>query len=376
MARPSHIPSSRVPSSSPSTSRRKTAEKITQYSSARNELTCLCFHSDLPCESTHVSQCRRNGERWRGLPGLYLQRFPKQVREQLNNPGRQSGQDNCGVEIRFKTSAPQVRVTLTAHLGDEGEAILYKGAYEHTRYKLPHGVTTTISLPYVVNIFDGQPPECLHSGGFSTDVWRICLHRCAVRFHDIDTFGHPLLPLVPGDTPRIRWLAYGSSITHAWLDGYIFMAARLLEVDVANKGLGGGCHAEPEAARFLAAQDWDFLTVELGINMISDFSPKAFKDQIKRFLSILREARPDKPIVILSPFRNGLESSPLPDPKAGDSLRAYRTILAKGTEILDRVDFLKCDLVHPSIHGHALMGVNLARLLQPLIDALKLRVVS
>ncbi len=325
-----------------------------------------------------------------GLTGLYLQRYPKRVRERLNNPARQSGQDNCGVEIRFKTTAPQARVTLTAHLGEEGEAVFYKGAFEHTRYKLPHGVTTTISLPYMVNTFDGQPPKCLHSGGFSTDVWRICLHRCAVRFHDIETFGHPFLPLVPGDTPRIRWLAYGSSITHAWLDGHVFMAAKLLEVDVSNKGLGGGCYAEPEAAEFLVAQDWDFLTVELGINMIWDFSPKAFKDQIKRFLHILRKARPDKPIVMISPYRNGRESSPVPDPKAGDNLRTYRTILANihavakdpqltlidGNEILDRINFLQCDLVHPSTHGHALMGMNLARQLQPLVDALKIHAAS
>jgi len=322
-----------------------------------------------------------------GLPGLFLQRYPKHIRERLNNSARQSGQDNSGVEIRFKTDAPQARVTLTAHLGEEGEAVFYRGAFEHTRYKLPHGVTTTISFPYVAYMFDGQPPECLQGGGFSTDVWRLCLHRCTVRFHGIDTFGHPLLPIVAGDTPRIRWLAYGSSITHAWLDGHVFMAAKLLEVDVANKGLAGGCHAEPEAAEFLASQDWDFLTMELGINMVWDFSPQVFETQIKRFLRIIRAARPDKPVVIISPFRNGRESSAVPDPKAGDNLRAYRKILSDihaaakdpllslidGNEILNRIDFLRFDLVHPSTHGHALMGLNLARQLQPLVDGLKPR---
>jgi len=321
-----------------------------------------------------------------GLPGFCLQRYPRQVRNRLNNAGRQSSHDGSGIEIRFKTTAPQARVTLTTQVGDEGEAIFYKGAYEYTRYKLPQGVTTTIALPYVADIFNGQSGKLLHSGGFSTDVWRLCLHRCAVRFHDIETFGHPLLPLLRRDTPRLRWLAYGSSITHAWLDGYIFMAAKLLAVDVANKGLGGGCQAEPAAAEFLASQDWDFITVELGINMFRDYPPKAFKDQVKCFLHILREARPRKPIVIITPYRNGLETSTEPEAKeGGDTLRSYRTILADlhaaakdplltlldGNEILDRVDFLRFDLVHPSTHGHALMGMNLARLLQPLVDRLK-----
>jgi hypothetical protein len=287
------------------------------------------------------------------LPGLFLQRFPRQVRECLNNSARQSGQDDAGVEIRFKTKAPQVRVTLTAHLGEEGEAVFYKGPYEHLNYKLPHGVETTITLPYVEKLFEGQPQENLHAGGFSTDVWRLCLHRCAFRYHGIETFGHPLLPVEPGDTPRVRWLAYGSSITHANLSGYVFMAAMLLGVDVANKGLGGGCHAEPEMAEFLATQECDF--------------------------------RPTLPIVIISPFRNGNETSPLPDPRMGENLRAYRAILSKihaeandprlslidGNDILNRFDLLRFDLVHPSSHGHALMGVNLARALQPLVDGLK-----
>ena len=319
------------------------------------------------------------------LPGLLLRRYPRSVSEKLNNSGRQSALDASGVEIRFKTKAPQARVTLTAQAGDEGEAIFYKGAYEHHRQKLPHGVTTTIALPYIANIFDGQPAEVLHSGGFSTDVWRICVHRCMVRYHGIETVGHPLLPIEPGDTPRVRWLAYGSSITHAWLDGHIFMAAKMLGVDVANKGLSGGCHAEPEAAEFLAAQDWDLLTVELGINMCLEYTSAAFETQVRRFLGILRAAQPHKPIVIISPFRNGRETSPIPEPKLGDNLRGYREILTRlhaeanepglslldGNEILDRVDFLRFDLVHPSTHGHALMGVNLARLLQPLVDQLK-----
>jgi hypothetical protein len=319
------------------------------------------------------------------LPGLFLQRFPRQVRECLNNSARQSGQDDAGVEIRFKTKAPQVRVTLTAHLGEEGEAVFYKGPYEHLNYKLPHGVETTITLPYVEKLFEGQPQENLHAGGFSTDVWRLCLHRCAFRYHGIETFGHPLLPVEPGDTPRVRWLAYGSSITHANLSGYVFMAAMLLGVDVANKGLGGGCHAEPEMAEFLATQECDFLTTCLGINMAYEYSPEAFEKQVRRFLGILREKRPTLPIVIISPFRNGNETSPLPDPRMGENLRAYRAILSKihaeandprlslidGNDILNRFDLLRFDLVHPSSHGHALMGVNLARALQPLVDGLK-----
>jgi lysophospholipase L1-like esterase len=315
------------------------------------------------------------------LPGLLLQRFPRDVRERLNNSARQSGQDNSGVEIRFKTTAPQARVTLTAHLGDEGEAVFYKGSYEHTRFKLPHGVTTALALPYVAKLFEGQPPEVRDAGGFSSDVWRVCIQRCAVRFHGVDTYGHPQMPLERGDTPRLRWLAYGSSITHSWLDGYPFMAAKLLGVDVLNKGIAGGCHAEPEVAEFLAGQDWDFLTAELGVNMADEFSPEAFEAQVRRFMQIVRAAQPRKPVVLITPFRNGSESNTGPVNK---NLAAYRTILAAihaeandpllgildGNEILPRPDFLRFDLVHPSTHGHALMGVNLARHLQPLVDGL------
>jgi len=321
------------------------------------------------------------------LPGLLLQRFPRNIRERLNNAARQSGQDNSGVEIRFKTTAPQVRVTVTAHLGEEGEAVFYKGAFEWMRYKLPQGVTLTLSLPYVGGMFDGQPRGITHCGGFSSEIWRFCFQRCAVRYHGIDTFGHPLLPLEPGDVPRLRWLAYGSSITHNCLDGHVFMAAKLLEVDVANKGLGGGCHAEPETAEFIAAQEWDFLTAELGINMISDYTLEAFAEQVKRFLRIVRAAHPRKPIVLISPYRNGHETSSLPGSKLGENLRGYRKVLAEiqsaendslialldGNEILPRPDFLRFDLVHPSTHGQALMGMNLAQKLRPLVNALEAR---
>ena len=69
------------------------------------------------------------------------------------------------------------------------------------------------------------------------------------------------------DTPSVRYLAYGSSITHGSLSlilpfSYPFLIAEALGVDCINQGYAGSAFMEALVAEYMVSRkDWDFATL-------------------------------------------------------------------------------------------------------------------
>ena len=208
--------------------------------------------------------------------------------------------------------------------------------------------------------------------------------------------GEPILPpAAPMRAGRIRWMAHGDSITHGanvtspeftWLE----QAARQLGLAPFNLGFGGNARAQESMAQEIAAaNDWDLLTLHLGVNSM-EIPPEVYRAQYDRFLEIIRAAHPHKPIVCVTPlihFTDFPEETPPHlrklDIRAERNREAIRAVFAaragsdphlfliEGREILDDLDQLLNDGTHPADYGAATIARNLAERLAPLVAGMK-----
>ncbi len=316
------------------------------------------------------------------IPGLStngLVRLPKRVRNKLNDWARFVGSESIGVEARFVTESDRIEIYVSMQEpihGDTAQIRVYKGNFMCQTITIIPGKVTLIRVEAPTSFADADK-RLLEHGGFAPNVWRVVFGNSVFAFHGVNAFGYEIQKPKDSELPKYNWLAYGSSITHSFLDGYPFLAAQRLKVQMQNKGLGGGCHIEKELVDyFLDECDFDFITCELGINMREIYSPSQFESRAKYLIDRLKKL--GKPAVIITTFPNGysLEYAALPNQYTFNE-DEYNKILVKlvndaqcdtirithGYDLLDDVNGLSCDLIHPTGYGHAVIGMNLVSVL-------------
>ncbi|CAG7617993.1 hypothetical protein PAESOLCIP111_02071 [Paenibacillus solanacearum] len=328
-------------------------------------------------------------ERREHLPGLRLQRFPKAVREGLGDKGRTRAVQSNNCEIRFATDARTVRVTLSS-VESGGKLWVFKGDFFHSAHQLQAGAMQTITLEKPER-FAEVAPERLHNRAFSPNVWRIFFERFGAVFHDIDAFGHEVRPPAASELPKLKFVAYGSSITQgagavSHYNGYVQQAARRLEADVLNLGLSGSCLCEQAVADHIASRgDWDFAFLEIGVNMRSVFTVEQFEIRASYLLDQVIALNPSKPVFLTTIYPNRAtyfneSKHALTDheKRYNDVLRNYAAAkahpqlhLVEGADILTDFTALTSDLIHPSDYGHMLMGERLAGIMRPIAEQLR-----
>jgi hypothetical protein len=310
--------------------------------------------------------------------GWLLSRFPRAAYETFESPGFLTAQEASGVELRFVSDARHLRVFLSP-VDRITEVVIFKGDFQHAVHTLAPGVIHCLQLTPPDHLATIKPGALMRS--FHPDVWRVVFGNGSMVFHGIDSFGRPVRPPSPAEKPAIRWLAYGSSITHSSRHGYPMIAARRLGIDVQNKGQSGSCYIEPAAAEFIAAGcEWDIATLELGINLRGTHSVEDFERRVRHLVARCLEAKPGRPIALITLFQNAADQLIAPDERTtkqdafkailrgvANENRGRNVHLIEGGDIVTDLGFLGSDLLHPTDYGHARMGENLARLLQPLI---------
>lgn len=313
-----------------------------------------------------------------GLPGLCPVRLPSCVRSQLFPGARFVALESVGIELRFVSPASNIKLSVIAHQCDV-TLHAYCGDLGHSDHRIPAGTTKIISLDRAPQIAK-MPREQFAKHSFAPEVWRIQINNGTLGFLGIDTMGESIHPPLPAQKPSLRWLAYGSSITHSFAKGYPQQAARRLRADVLNKGLSGNCQCEPALAdHFAEHEEWDFATFELGINMRTSVAPDEFSRRVHHLIKRIRQTKATSPIFLLTHFCNLEHFSSHPSCQAAaDHQNAYDQILRsivtsqtypavyliEGRNVLPDSSGLCVDLCHPSDYGHVTMGENLARLLQ------------
>jgi len=322
---------------------------------------------------------------WDSTGAILLGRYPKAVREAINPRGRWNGQILTGSEIRFVTDGPMVRVHLTNldFAGVPAYIFIFKGDFFVSCRTMEAGVITSLHLEGPPR-FEKVHPEALKGRCFSNAVWRLFLSGCLPVLHQIDTLGKSIRPPHASEKPSLTWLAYGSSITAGAgvttpLNTYVQQAAWRLGVDVLNLGLGGSCMCEPQLADYLANRnDWDFATLELGVNMCGLFSIDEFRQRVLYLIQTLQRRHPQKVLVLITSFPFAEDRGVAKEiSQAGTTQEEYNKYLreivsrdttgclrlVEGHKLLPEFSELTCDLGHPSDYGHIRIGENLARAL-------------
>lgn len=315
-----------------------------------------------------------------GLPGaVRLSRFPEKLESVYSLPGgKVVSRSSTGCEIRLVPASPRVIFRLSAP--ETAKVHFYQGDFWRAALEMEAGrvyefaaemADTLLRLP------EKARGDCL----FSPEVLRLRVERGTIYLHGIDKHGAGSREPLAEEQPSKRWLAWGSSITHADTYGYIFQAAQRLGVDVLDKGLSGSCGAEPAVAEFLAKEcEWDFATCEWGVNMRGCVGPDDFRQRVHGCLDHFVQI--GKPVFLITIFPSNADIG-LAEESVCERVAAFNRILRgavearnapnlhliEGCDVLKHWNWLGGDLVHPTHDGHNRMGEELADILKAELKA-------
>ncbi len=306
-----------------------------------------------------------------------LVRIPDKLRTTLNESAKSAALSAAGCEIRFNLKSETGKIILK--LKDEPGvffpvAEVYQGAFKLASYSIGAEATEIpIAFPQNIELLDKISKE--KNLPFDSRLFRIILpYSVAIEIPKIEG---GFSPPAQEQTPQTKYLAYGSSITHGATalrptGSYAMRTAQLLKVDLINLGFGGGAHCESQMADYIAERnDWDFATLELGINMVGGFETDEFKKRIEYFIEKIATAHPDKWIFCIDLFTFALDFDPASTKQnefrkivkeTVEKLNMPKVVYLDGREILRNVSGLMAgDLVHPSPEGMEEMAGNLAQ---------------
>lgn len=318
--------------------------------------------------------------------GVRIQRVPEDVRKHLEEAARMRVMqpDNC--EIRFVSSSAETYVTLSSE--GKTNVTIFNGSFdERTRYTIGPEPTTIRLCPQ--NRLQKLDRKWWKDQPFSPKVRRVIFggsQRDPVILHNIK--GEGVRPPLREELPQIRYLAYGTSITHGFdcAGPHLSYAAQVawhLKADLINLGVGGACHCEKAFADHIAGRtDWDIASLALSVNM-QEFPLDEFRKRIEYLVNTVAAADTSRPVVCITLypyFRDfGVDD---PDSQYCGTPDEYRQSLRdvveectlpnvhliEGQEMLTNIGGLTGDLIHPSDNAMIEIGRNLSDRLKPLLQ--------
>ena len=162
--------------------------------------------------------------------------------------------------------------------------------------------------------------------------------------------------VTPPPPPSRRWVHYGSSISHCLEASsptgvWPAVTARLAGVDLQSFAFAGQCQLDPFAARMIAAQPADLISVKLGINIVNGdtMRERTFIPAIHGFLDTIRDSHPTVPLTLITPILCPVAED-LPGPTALGTDGRYRVFersaeLSTGALTLRRIRQLETEIV-------------------------------
>lgn len=312
--------------------------------------------------------------------GKSLLRFPADAIKDMFSEYSASCCKGC--EIRFVTDSPKSELIISSDDDSDAKVMVYRGDYYIKTCPLKAKEKTVIELE-TPERFGWVEKNALIKKRFSPNVWRIIFNTGLASFHSLNTFGAEVRPPEADEVPSKKWLAYGSSITCGELaylntSSYVQQTAYRLNADAMNKGCSGACAVENVTADYFAREDWDFITLEIGVNMRNVISAGEFKSRTVYMIDKLREFHPDKKIFVITILPNHsvytvVNNEYKPDHIAFNKIltelcetqyKGTNVTLIKGEELLPDLCGLTSDLIHPSDYGHMMIGEKLAEILR------------
>lgn len=306
--------------------------------------------------------------------GKNLCRVPLSLRRKLNQSAQANSIQGTGCEIRFNLLSDSATITLQMH-ERQGIAEVYHGPFIHSWHVIETKPTEIPIAPsgHAALLSNIHERETLP---FDPGLIRVRLPwRPPVRIIDIKG---KFAPPRPEQTPKTKYLAYGSSISHGNMSVrptsmYTMRTSQLLGVDLINLGFGGGAHLEREMADYIAARgDWDFATIEMGINVLG-LEVEEFASRVEYFVSTIAKANRKNWVFCIDLFRFSQDFM-----DGSKQNRAFRKVVRDtvkrlalpklvhldGRKLLKDPCGLTTDLVHPSPIGMEEIAQNLSRVIR------------
>lgn len=316
--------------------------------------------------------------------GVLLQRVPESVRQKLNEGAQMRMRQPDNAEIRFVGDGP-VRVTVSSR--GTTRVSLFHGVFDgRERYVVGREPMTIEVRPHAR--LEQLEESYWRELPFAPRVFRLILggpQREPLILHGVE--GKGVRPPDPEDLPGIRYLAYGTSITHGFdAEGphltYVGQTAWHLGADLINLGVGGSAHCEPELADYMAGRkDWGIASLALSVNM-QGFALDEFYRRVAHMVNAVAGKNPGKPVacITLYPYFRDFGISDAGAQYGGtpeEFRQALRDAVAacphnnahliEGPDILTDMAGLTADLIHPGDHAMILMGRNLGERLKGLL---------
>jgi lysophospholipase L1-like esterase len=304
---------------------------------------------------------------------LWITRVPDPLRRSLNPLAQINALQATGAEARFNLRGERVRLVLQCMAPAVAE-VHYGGFFAGWHVIGTQPTELELTRPANADVLERLARE--KGMGFDPRLMRVLLPwRPALRLVEVEG---DCEPPQPGQTPARRYLAYGSSITHGNAAVrpsamYAHRVAQLLGADFLNLGFGGGAHQERGLADAIATRtDWDFATLEMGINLLG-IAPDDFAARVEYFVNRIARAHPDRWVYCLDVFLCH------DDLTGGGRARRFREIVREtvrraglpklvhvaGDALLTSLHGLTADLVHPSPFGMEEIARNLAAVMAP-----------
>lgn len=317
--------------------------------------------------------------------GLRIQRVPESVRMGLNEAAQMRMLQPDGAEIRFLADGP-CKLTLSSE--GESRITVFHGLFDGGQRFIVGREPQTIELAEEERLLQLNE-EYWKDMSFFPRVFRVMFggrQRDPLLFHGIE--GENIRPPEAGDVPELRYLAYGTSITHGFeAEGpqltYAGQTARRLGADLINLGVGGAAFCEEAIADHIAGRDdWQIATLALSVNMYG-VPLSVFSERVSYMVNQVAGMNPNRVVacITLYPHFRDFGVKVADDTEEGLS-EAYRQALRdavsssphgnahliEGPDILTDISGLTADLIHPGDNGMIEMGWRLAAKLKALIS--------
>ncbi|MES2693137.1 MAG: SGNH/GDSL hydrolase family protein [Verrucomicrobiota bacterium] len=323
-----------------------------------------------------------------GAEGVRLNRMPKEVWAKLNAMGKTRAFAAAGAELRFNLVGPEARVFLryVENRGGKAQgwpvlAELYQGGFLMRCVEFRETWTEiVIRKPSRLEKLSEEAGG-RGSAGFDSALVRLALPYMPET--QILRIEGDIAPPRAEQVPARSYLAYGSSITHGSYalragETYPAQVGRALDVNVFNLGLGAAAYLEPEMAQWIARRrDWDFASLELGVNLLRPISTEEFARRVQLFLHTIVTAHPRRPIFVIDIFTSGKELEA--DPKRAEFRRVVREAVGAlkseyvrhldGRALFTRTTGLCFDLLHPSSDGFNEIADRLTAEMRPQLQS-------
>jgi lysophospholipase L1-like esterase len=321
--------------------------------------------------------------------GFRMCRVPAEVWEKMNAMGKTRSFAAAGAELRFNLIGPEARVRLryVENRGGKAQdwpvlAELYQGDIL-MRCVGFRDTWTEIVIKRPANLAKLEAEAAARGGrGFDSTLVRLAFpYMPETQLLRIDG---DIAPPRRDQLPARSYLAYGSSITHGSYalrtgETYPARVGRALGANVINLGFGAAAYLEPEMAQWIAARrDWDFATLELGVNLLRPITTAEFARRVGYFLPTIVAAHPDKPVFVIDIFTSGKDLEA--DPKRAEYRAVVRAAVARlqsphvrhleGRVLFTGTTGLCFDLLHPSSEGFGEIASRLTAAMAPTVRPL------